>query len=93
MDHESLGLENIKAVGPGGNFLTDELSIENLRNEEFLCSGILDYSGELNINSKSFQENAHDEVEELVNDFESPVPHTVQENLRKYFHDEYRRSR
>ncbi len=93
VDDESLGLENIKAVGPGGNFLTDELSIKNLRNEEFLSSGILDYSGELNTNSKSFQENAHDKVEELVNNFESPVPHTVQENLRKYFHDEYRRSR
>jgi hypothetical protein len=39
----------------------------------------------------SILENAHRKVEELTADYKSPVPEKIQEDLRRYFHDLYKK--
>ncbi len=87
-DAMHLGLESIKRVGPGGNFLTDDLTLELLRSDEFFSHDLLDYSGE-HSGAPSLLERAHARIEEMVAEFESPVPEGVQQDLRAFFRAEY----
>ncbi|MGC8780861.1 MAG: trimethylamine methyltransferase family protein [Anaerolineae bacterium] len=92
MDEERLGAGNIAAVGPGGSFLTDDLTLRFLRRErEFFGHELLDYSGGSDP-APSLLERAHARVEELARDGASPHPEAVQEALRRYFADQYRRA-
>jgi trimethylamine:corrinoid methyltransferase-like protein len=84
-----LGLGNIKAAGPGGAFLMDDLTLEYMRGGEFFQSAVFDMSGAEG--KPAMLERAHARVEELTADAESPLPGQVQEDLRRYFRDEYRR--
>ncbi|MFH1007028.1 MAG: trimethylamine methyltransferase family protein [Candidatus Latescibacterota bacterium] len=85
-----LGVENIRSAGPGGEFLTDDLTLKYMRGGEFFANDLLDLSGG-HEDGPSILERAHDRAEEMVSGYESPVPGQVQEDLRKYFHDEYRK--
>ncbi|HOZ49590.1 MAG TPA: trimethylamine methyltransferase family protein [Candidatus Hydrogenedentes bacterium] len=88
--HDSrLGLDSLRNAGPGGHFLTDDLTLDGMHEGEFFSSALLDLVG--GEDSPSLLDRAHDEVEALVADAESPLPGDVQENLRRYFHDEYDR--
>jgi trimethylamine--corrinoid protein Co-methyltransferase len=92
MDEERLGAGNIAAIGPGGSFLMDELTLRFLRRErEFFVHELLDYSGGPEA-TPSLLERAHARVEELTRDGASPHPPAVQEALRRYFADQYRSS-
>ncbi|MFP4444047.1 MAG: trimethylamine methyltransferase family protein [Spirochaetia bacterium] len=81
-------MENIQLQGPGGEFLTDDLTLELLRSSEFFEPGLFDDSGE-DKGAASLLERAHDRVETLIRDYESPVPEDIQEELRRYFRDQY----
>ena len=83
-----LGLKSIKRVGPGGNFLTDDLTIENLRAGKFFFNDLFDFSGGEG-KSVSMLERAHEKVDAITEGVESPLPGNVQEDLKRYFHDEY----
>jgi hypothetical protein len=72
--------------GPCGHFLDDDLTLQLLRSDEFFNDEIFDLSGGQG-RSESLLDRAHEHVEELVAGYESPVPHDIQENLRRYFHD------
>ncbi|MFH1267968.1 MAG: trimethylamine methyltransferase family protein [Planctomycetota bacterium] len=85
-DDLRLAVANLRRVGPGGHFLDDDLTLELLRSDEFFRDDIFDFSGGHG-ESKPLVDRAHERVEELVSDYQSPVPHDVQENLRRYFHD------
>lgn len=85
-----LAVESIKRAGPGGHYLEDNLTLELLRAGEFFSNDLFDYSGEYGAHS-SLLERAHEKVEEMVADFESPVPDNIQEELRRYFHDKYKK--
>ena len=88
-DSVQFGLENIKRTGSGGNFLTDDLTLMNLRSDEFFRNDLFDLSaGESE--SRSMLERAHEKVEELVSDDEPSLPGDVQENLKRYFHDKFK---
>ncbi len=86
-DDLHLGMDNIRDVGPAGNFLMDDLTLKYLRGGEFFNDPLFDFSGEPN--GESLLARAHEKVEELTSDFVSPVPHKIQEDLKRYFHDEY----
>ena len=75
-------IESIKNTGAEGNFLTDELTIKNLRSNEFFYSEFFN-SGE----GKPMLERAHGKVEELVSNFKSPLKDTIKEKLVRYFND------
>jgi trimethylamine--corrinoid protein Co-methyltransferase len=88
-DTMHLGFENLRQTGPGGNFLTDDLTLEYMRGGEFFNHDLFDFSG--HADGKPLLQRAHEKVESLVADFESPVPGKIQENLKRYFHDEYKK--
>ena len=82
--------QSIQAAGPGGDFLTDSLTLRNMGGGAFFEHALFDYAPAEG-NGRSMLERAHNRVEVMTADFESPVPQAVQEKLRRYFHDECRR--
>ena len=90
IDELRLGLENIKRAGPGGNFITDDLTLRFVRGGEFFASDLFDYEANPEDTSPSLLRRAHEKVEQMVAGFESPHPGQVQENLRRYLADRYR---
>jgi trimethylamine--corrinoid protein Co-methyltransferase len=88
-DGPLLGLESLERVGPGGQFLDDDLTVDLLRSDEFFHDEIFDLSGGQG-NSKGFLERAHERVEQMVASHTSRVPGEIQEALRRYFRELYR---
>ncbi|MCX8082658.1 MAG: trimethylamine methyltransferase family protein [bacterium] len=75
-------MESIKNTGPGGNFLTDVLTLKNLRSGEFFYNELF---GEAE--GKSMLEKAHNKVEEMISNFQSPLKDELKGELIKYFSD------
>lgn len=83
-DDGRLGAENIAAVGAGGSYLMDDLTLAHLRDDEFFQDDLFDLGGEQTA-SLSLLERAHERVEALTADPRSPHPERVQAGLREYF--------
>lgn len=81
-----LGLDNIMKAGPGADFWTDSLTLLNLRGTEFFANGLFD--SDAHIASESMLDRAHEAIEQRLAGYASPVPQHLQEELRRYFHDE-----
>jgi trimethylamine--corrinoid protein Co-methyltransferase len=88
-DHK-LALESIATVGPGGNFLTDSLTLELLRGDEFFQSPYVDLSGGYADQAPGMHEIAHREVERLIGQYRPRVPEKVQDAVRGHFRQKYR---
>jgi len=86
-----LGVENIEGAGPGGNFLMDDLTLRFLRSDEFFSHELLDYTGGSEPNSLSLLARAHQRVEQIAASARSPHSEAVQERIRRYFAEEYRK--
>jgi len=84
IDELHLGVENIKKAGPGGSFLTDDLTLNLLRGGEFFSNDLFDFSGDFG-KGPSLLEQAHQKTEDLISKFKSPLPERVQEEIRGYF--------
>jgi trimethylamine--corrinoid protein Co-methyltransferase len=89
-DDLRLGVASLERVGPGGQFLDDDLTLELMRSDEFFRDEVFDLSGGHG-QGRSFLERAHVRVEQLVADYQSRVPGDIHEELRRYFHDCYRK--
>jgi trimethylamine:corrinoid methyltransferase-like protein len=85
------GIQSIKEQGHGGNFLMDNLTLQLMGGNEFFTSDLFDMSGGYEPDALSVLEKAHQKVGELTADYLSPVPEHVQEKLRRYFHDLYKK--
>jgi trimethylamine--corrinoid protein Co-methyltransferase len=83
-----LGVENIKAIGHGGTFLTDEMTLDLLHAGEFFQDELFDFSGGFT-ESTSLLERAHAKVEKITCDFTSPLSEKTQADLKVYFAREY----
>ncbi len=81
-----LGTASLKRVGPGGQFLDDELTVDLMRSDEFFRDDVFDLSGGHG-DGKSMLERAHERVEQLVAGYRSRVPGDIQEGLQRYFKD------
>ncbi len=81
------GIESLKRVGPGGNFMADDLTVQMLRCGEFFADRLFDYAGGMETlqNSPSLQERAHRQVEEMTATCRSPLSGEVQEGIRRFF--------
>jgi len=92
IDLETLdqSLESIRRVGPGGHFMTDDLTMARLRAGEFFDSDIFDLTGVYGPHP-SLLERAHQKVEEMISRQPTPVPDRVKEVLRRYFRDRYKK--
>ena len=84
---EHLGVESIERAGPGGHYLSDRMTVEQLRTPEFFSGDLFDYGG-LHEGQPTMLERAHQQAGDLVAGFESPHSGQVQEELKRFFHDE-----
>ena len=82
-------LESIRRVGPGGDYLIDEMTLDLLRANEFFADEQFDHTGAYGPHP-SMLERAHETVERMVDGYESPLPGEVQEGLRRYFAERYK---
>ncbi len=90
VDEAHLAYEAIRRVGPGGQFLADDSTIELLRGSDFFASDLFDFSGGSHP-APSLLERAHAKVESIVRAHLPCVPGDVREGLSRWFHDAYRR--
>jgi trimethylamine--corrinoid protein Co-methyltransferase len=90
-DDMRLGVENIARTGPGGNFLMDDLTLRFLRSDEFFSHELLDYTGGSEPQAPSLLARAHRRAERIAASARSPHSDAVQERIRRYFADEYRK--
>jgi trimethylamine:corrinoid methyltransferase-like protein len=90
-DDVRLGVENIERAGPGGNFLVDDLTLRFLRSDEFFSHELLDYTGGSEPHASPLLARAHQRAEQIAASARSPHSEAVQEQIRRYFHDEYRK--
>ena len=81
-----LGYDSIAAVGPGGHFLEDVLTIKMLRSGEFFTGGSFDRLGERSANDKkdSMLVRAHEKVEQLLATHEPAVKESVAEEIHRW---------
>ena len=86
-DAAHLGVEAVVRAGPGGEHLTDELTLEYLRGDEFFDHEIFDHSGD-SMQSPSMLQRAHKKALAMTDGYRSPVPEDIQEQLRRFFRDE-----
>lgn len=85
IDEDRMAMDSIQRVGPGGNFLMDEHTLSYMRDEdEFYTSPIVNHSGD---HGKSMVDRAHDRVEELTVNFQSPVLEHIRNDLVKLLED------
>ena len=84
---DKLGMESIRQAGPGGYFLTDPLTLQQMHAGEFFRDDLFNYAPAEHV-GKNMLQRAQDKVEKDAADCRSPVPEPVQEKLRRYFHDE-----
>ena len=76
VNDEMLDVDSIIAVGPGGHFLEEDLTIEMLRSGEFFTTGCFDRLGEQSPNrfEDSMLARAHRRVEDLLSSHKPAVP-------------------
>ncbi|MFC1597899.1 trimethylamine methyltransferase family protein [Planctomycetota bacterium] len=86
-DPEHLGLNAIQEVGRDGQFLTDDLTLKYVRGGEFFSNDLFEGSGDSRHRPRT-DEVAHERAQAMVEGFESAVPHEIQEQVRRYFHDQ-----
>ena len=89
-DEPLLGTASLARVGPGGQFLDDELTVDLMRSDEFFRNDVFDLSGGHG-DSRSMLERAHDRVEQLVAGYQSRVPGDIQDGLQRHFKELYMR--
>ena len=87
-DDLHLGVENLRKAGPGGSFLSDDLTLRFLRGGEFFHNEVFDTSAESG-GGKAMLARAHDKVEELIAAYRCPVPEKVREDVQRYFGNLY----
>ena len=89
INDEELAFDSIRNIGPGGNFLTDELTLKNLRKNKFFDSEYLDLSGGYIADAPGVVEMARKKADELVDNYKPTVPGDVREGIKRYFYDKY----
>ena len=88
-DEKRLGLDAIERVGPGGNFLTDDLTLDLMRSEEFFNSPYFDLSGGYESDAPGMHEIAHQKVEQMLAEYQPEVPGAVREAVERFFASKY----
>lgn len=84
-----LAADSIARSGPGGNFLTDDLTVELLRSGEFFRSDLVDLSGGYTSGAPAMLDIARTRVEQLVDQYRPTVPGNVQDAVRAYCRAQY----
>jgi trimethylamine---corrinoid protein Co-methyltransferase len=89
MSDYKLAIDSIAQVGPGGNYMTDPLTMELLRGDEFFTTEYFDLTGGYSDPSPGIYEMAHVKANELVTNYKPTVPEKIQDAIKKFFADKY----
>lgn len=90
---KKLAYESIKDVGPGGNFMTEDLTLELLRSDEFFHTDYFDLTGGYDPTKPGIYEKAHQTANELVENYTPEVPEKVIAAIKNFFKDKYHDSK
>lgn len=88
-DEQHLAFDSITRVGPAGNFLDDDLTIDLLRTREFFQSDHFDMDAEQQPDGPGIHEKAHAKANQLVEEYKPQTPEKVREALARHFHAKY----
>jgi len=89
LSDRKLAVKSVKDAGPGGDFLTDDLTLELLRSDEFFQTPYMDLTGGNEGDAPGMVERAHATAEQLVESYQSTVPEKVRKAIRDFFRDKY----
>ena len=84
-----MACESIKEAGPGGNYLTDQLTLDLMRGTEFFESPYFDLTGGYVKGAAGMYELAHQKAEELVANYKPTVPEKIRTAIKEFFKDRY----
>ena len=94
VDGDRLGIDSIRRSVSEGSFMTNDLTLSMLHEDEFFQNPLFGYSeirsGE---DRRTMMERAHERVEAVAAEFTSPLPGELQEKLHRYFHEARRGGR
>lgn len=85
VDEETMAVEAIRRVGPGGDFLMDDHTLRFMRRDEYYLSPLANRAG---AEGQGMLERAHGRVEALLAEHQSPVDPAIVTQI-----DDYRRRR
>jgi trimethylamine--corrinoid protein Co-methyltransferase len=83
VDDEHLGFDSIRRVGPGGNFLDDELTLRLLKSGEHFYGGGFNLSGG-HRPEDSMHARSHQRVQEILSSHRPRVPDNVVEEIGRF---------
>ncbi len=90
VSEEKLGLDSIRSVGPGGNFMEDKLTLSLLRDKiEFFDSPYFDLTGGYDGENTGILEKAHQLAADLVSRYNPGISGKTREAICKFFYDKY----
>ncbi len=89
MSDYKLAFDSIKNAGPGGNYLTDQLTLDLMRGTEFFESPYFDLTGGYVKGAAGMYELAHQKAEELVANYKPTVPEKIRTAIKEFFKDRY----
>ena len=92
MSDKKLAVDSIRDIGPGGNYLTDPLTLDMLRSDEFFHSPHLDLTGGHVDGAPGMFEKARQTVDDLVENHKPTVSENVREAVRTFFREKYESS-
>ena len=77
--------KSIEQTGIGGNYMMDDLTLENLNGCEFFESDIFDLTGLYKEAPASIYEKAHQKVADIIQNHKPAVSDKTQEKIKAYF--------
>ncbi len=86
VDEERLGFESFKRIGPGGNFLIDELTVKLLRKEEHFLKGSFKRAEPTSPEDTMYGK-LHARAREIIDNHQTSVPEKKLSQLEKYLHE------
>ena len=89
MSDYKLAFDSIAKIGPGGNYITDKLTVDLLRSDEFFSSEHFDLTGGYFDPCVGMYEKAHQKALDIVANYKPAVPDEVQSAIKKFFAAKY----
>lgn len=86
-EDRDMGIGSLDMAGPGGNFLTDALTLQNMHGGAFFRDPLFDeaFCGG---HDRGMLERAHERARDMAGDCGPVVPDAVREQLERFFNDE-----
>jgi trimethylamine--corrinoid protein Co-methyltransferase len=85
-----LAYDSLERIGPGGNYLADDLTLDLMRSDEMFESQFMDLTGGYIENAPSMLDIAHQKADDLVKNYRPTIPAKVQTAIKEFFRKRYK---